>query len=160
MTSKPFCERHQIFSDFLRPNKVGYNTQETTGENLSPLLGACFMPVGAKFYYKDFAPVDGCWSTSYDLLQVINPDSLEADALLVYVDKTTADIVSVESYGEPGHCDDLIGWWDTIDGFQPGEDEDYCYNDKPVVAGAGYMGYFENYSPLSIQLPGALDKLD
>ena len=139
-----------VFGQVVSANVVGYNTVATDGASPSPLVGMCFRGVGdGKQTFKDFAVQDGCWSTAFDNLQVINPDNLGADALLVYIDKTTADLVSIEQYGEPGKCDDMIGWWDVIDGFEPGEDWDYFYNDKEINRGFGFMGLFENYSELA-----------
>ena len=139
-------------ADVTSANIVGYKQEVTDGVNPYPIIGLSFMPVGGGVaHLSDFVPADGTWHPDDDNLQLINAESLDADEVYRYCDKTTADDISVSEYGEPGHCDNLIGWWDAWDDIGA---EGAERGDREVTPGYGYMGYFMNFSPISLTSSG------
>ena len=120
--------------------------------NPYPIIGLSFMPVGGGVaHLSDFVPANETWNVNDDNLQLINPETLDADEVYRFCDKMTADLISEETYQEPGHCDDLIGWWDAWDDVGA---EGAWRGDREVTPGYGYMGYFMNFSPISLTSSG------
>ena len=94
-------------------NVVGY-TEFATAAKKQPSFGACFMPLNGATSYKLKDLVPSNFDPDADGIQVINPITLGADYIYVYMSKEIADAAAEEDGEAPGAYDDLIGWWDSI----------------------------------------------
>jgi hypothetical protein len=89
-----------------------------------------------------------------DGIQVINPTTLGADYIYVYMSKEIADAAAEEEGELPGAYDELVGWWDYMKGGV-GEDGASA-NDVDVAAGAAFLGLFESGNNITFNFPAAL----
>ena len=133
-------------------NIVGYTNYET--EQLrQPSFGACFLPLSGASTYKlgDLVPTD--FDVDNDMIQVINPTTLGTLASYVYMSKEMAD-AAAEADGEAqGAYDELIGWWDALEGV--GTDGAEAGNVN-VAAGAAFLGLFDSGNDITFNFPAAL----
>lgn len=129
---------------------MGYNNNVTDGSKY-PVFGASFLPVNGATTYKLGNLVPSNASTDDDAIQIINSETLDADKVYLYLDKTTADYIAVDNGGEAGDCDDLIGWWDTA--YDIGEEDGFA-NDVAIENGSGFLGFFGSGNEISFLSSG------
>ena len=134
-------------------NIVGYTEYKTEAKK-KPSFGACFMPLdgSASYKLKDLKPTN--FDPDADGIQVINPTTLGADYIYVYMSKEIADAAAEEEGELPGAYDELVGWWDYMKGGV-GEDGASA-NDVDVAAGAAFLGLFESGNNITFNFPAAL----
>ena len=82
-----------------------------------------------------------------DYLQLLDPNTTETTERYVYVSKEVAD-----SWGEPGECDDYIGWWD-LGGYESGPSR----NGVAVQPGATFLLANRNGHSMTFKYKSALD---
>ena len=118
-------------------HKVGYQNLATE-ENESPSIGATFLPVAGGETYRlgDMKAID--FDIDFDLLQVLDPNTTVTIAHYAYCSKEVADMIAEGEGGQPGDCDNLIGWWDTFDGSLG--DEDYRMDEEQIPNGQAFLG--------------------
>lgn len=134
-------------------NIVGY-TSYGSGALRQPSFGACFLPLSGASTYKlgDLVPTD--FDVDNDSISIINPTTLGADAMYVYMSKEIADAAAEADGEDPGAYDSLIGWWDAKAGGV-GEEGAEAGN-VSVAAGAAFLGLFDSGNDITFNFPAAL----
>ena len=127
------------------------STSIFTDMNESPFI-ANYLPVD--LLLKDISCND--FDIDSDMLQVLDPNTTAAIKYYSFCSKEVADAIAEEEQLPPGSFDELIGWWDLINGEFG--DEDYRMDNEPVVAGAAFLGLMGSGNDVEIMFPSCIKK--